>query len=213
MNKSTKIMFLIGLIVNILEIIALIVGIIACSIAVGASDQIYQALIDAGYTQYTAEGVKSTFTFGAVSCVFGLMLSVVVLILAIFAKKSQEQGKHSTAWPIVMIVFGVFDNLFYMIAGILCLVENTQTVPAKAQANTAPKVQAETKQEKAIESKPAAKTTKAASASKASKKATAKTTSKKTTTKPKTASAAKTAKSSSAKSSTTKAKTTTKAKK
>ena len=143
MNKSTKIMFLIGLICNVLEIVALIVGIIALSIAVGASEQIYNELIAEGDTQFSSpEQVQAFCVSGVVSCVFGLLISIAILICSRFAKKAQEKQTSPRAWPIVMIVLGALNNIFYMVAGILCLVENTQQPqqqPTKIEEQPAPK--------------------------------------------------------------------------
>ena len=138
MNQSTKIMFLIGLICNILEIVALVVCIFFCAIAVGASDQIYQKCVEQGVTQFdSVEAVTSFFTTGVAACSFGLLFSIAVLVVSRLAKKAQEENRANKGYPITMIVLGALDNVFYLVAGILSLIENTQgaKVPAKAIAS------------------------------------------------------------------------------
>ena len=158
MNKSTKIMFLIGLICNILEIITLVVGIFALAIAVGASDEIFARLPASVQDQFqNAAGFKQWCVTGCVSCVFAVLISVAVLVLSRYAKKAQEKGNTTIVWPILMIVLGALNNIFYLVAGILCLVENNQKQqPAQAPAQTQPAPQPVI-EEKPVEEKPAAK--------------------------------------------------------
>lgn len=134
MNQSTRIMFLIGLICNILEIICLVVGIVGLAIAVGDSAAIFDRLPADVQAQFVdAETFKKYLATGCAGCVLGLLISIAVLICARLANKAQEKGTNPKAWPIVIIVLGALNNIFYLVAGILCLVENTQPAPAKAK--------------------------------------------------------------------------------
>ncbi len=173
MNQSTKIMFLIGLICNILEIVVLIVGIFFCAIAVGASDQIYQKCVEQGVTQFdSAEAVSSFFTTGVAACSFGLLFSIAVLVVSRLAKKAQEENRANKGYPITMIVLGALDNVFYLVAGILSLIENTQgaKVPAKAIASENNTKTEEVKAETEVSAPAKAETEEKAPAKKVAKK-------------------------------------------
>ena len=142
MNQSTKIMFLIGLICNILEIIVCIFGIFALAIAVGDSSEIFANLPADLQAQFAdVKAFEAWLVSGCVGCVFGLLISIAVLICSRLAKKAQEKGTSPKAWPIVMVVLGALNNIFYLVAGVLCLVENMQQPqPAKVEeAQPAPK--------------------------------------------------------------------------
>lgn len=134
MNQSTKIMFLIGLIFNILEIVALVVGIFVCAIATGASEQIYQELVNRGVEYFkNSQEVLNFCVSGVVACVFALMLSVAILVIAMLSQKRQRENSKGKALPITLIVLCALNlsHVFYIVAGILCLVENSQsTSPA-----------------------------------------------------------------------------------
>lgn len=141
MNQSTKIMFLIGFIFNVIEITALMVLFIACCMFVGMSDEIYVNLTVDWFN--TPEEFTTFLTTGAVSCSFGVVISAAVLVCAVLAYKAQDKQPASKIWPIVMIVLGALNNILYLVAGVLSLIENQQlecqcASQKAATANNAP---------------------------------------------------------------------------
>ncbi len=193
MNQSTRIMFLIGMIFNVLEITALLVGFIGLCMAVGVSDDLYLEVCEKVNWFASPEVFTQFLTEGAVSCAFGVVISAAVFVCAILAQKSQEKNRKSKVWPIVMIVLGALNNVIYLIAGILCLIENQEQyaprqavsenacAPAKAEATqtvvAAPVIATEPAKEEvpAEEEVPAKAEPKKAPAKTAAKKPAAKT--------------------------------------
>lgn len=130
MSKANRIMYLIGLIFNVLEIVTLLVGTFALALAIGASDELFSKLpedVKAKFADVAA--FKAWLTTGCVSCVFGMLISIAVLVISRIAKKAQETGVHAKGWSIVILILGVFNNLFYFVAGILGLVEQPEAKP------------------------------------------------------------------------------------
>ena len=135
MSKANRIMYLIGLIFNVLEIVTLLVGAFALALAIGASDELFSKLPEDIKTQFAdAAAFKSWLITGCVACIFGLLISVTILVLSRVSKKAQETGVHAKGWSIVILILGVFNNLFYFVAGILGLVEQPEAKPQEAIA-------------------------------------------------------------------------------
>lgn len=187
MSKANRIMYLIGLIFNVLEIVTLLVGAFALALAIGASDELFSKLPEDIKTQFAdAAAFKSWLITGCVACVFGLLISVTILVLSRVSKKAQETGVHAKGWSIVILILGVFNNLFYFVAGILGLVEQPEAKPQEAIAQETPVKQevAPAKQE-TKPAKQATKPTKQATKPTKQETKTTKTTTKTTTTKKK----------------------------
>ena len=85
---------------------------------------------------------KTISIFGAIGCAaygYLLVLSIVLLVLSIRARKSLETDDTNTSPHVLMIIFGVFAiaglfGIFYLLGGVFGLVENNNLQQQKAIA-------------------------------------------------------------------------------
>lgn len=123
MKEASKIMYLIGTIFNVIsivfELLMLVLGIVATAFYKEIYEQ--QSLPKA----YTESQIKSAGLGLIIGCAIALIISIVVLILALRARKKLNNNATDTIPHIVMIVIGAFGDIFYLLGGIFGLVAET----------------------------------------------------------------------------------------
>ena len=122
MGKASKILYTVGKVVNVFEIImtafALVMGILIAAFG----DAVIPSTPAFNWMRMTYTGV-GMIVGGAVA----LVISVVTLVLANNATRALENGRTENAPHIVMIVVGFFGDIFYLLGGIFGIVsENTE---------------------------------------------------------------------------------------
>ena len=125
MKKASQILYTIGKVFNVIEIIGFALMIVAGIVALvfPEADMIEQAASWLNMGAVTATGI-GMIVAGAI----GLIVSAIVLYFANRATKSLYNGVNDTVPHVIMIVVGFFGVIFYMIGGIVALVaENTQS--------------------------------------------------------------------------------------
>ena len=122
MKNASKILYTVGKVVNVIEIVltslALVFGVLVLIFGRQIIPDI-PMIID-----ITAIATGTGFTVGGV---VALIFSIVTLVLANNATRALENGTVDNAPHIVMIVIGVFGDIFYLLGGIFGIVsENTE---------------------------------------------------------------------------------------
>ena len=122
MKNASKILYTVGKVVNVIEIVltslALVFGVLVLIFGRQIIPDI-PMIID-----ITAIATGTGFTVGGV---VALIISIVTLVLANNATRALENGTVDNAPHIVMIVIGVFGDIFYLLGGIFGIVsENTE---------------------------------------------------------------------------------------
>ena len=123
MKTASKVMYTIGRIFNIFAIVVSIIILILGIVCIAAPDRIAGASEDLA----DADAAKA---YGIVLVITGVILLViyaVVCILAGHASRSLNNGRKDNAPHILMIIVGVFGDIFYLLGGIFGLVaENSE---------------------------------------------------------------------------------------
>ena len=123
MKKASSVMYLLGRIFEILEIIFSAFGAFIGFVAAQNSELVYQKIVESGAnTDITsAAQVKEVGIGMIISCAIAIVLGVVVLTLLARAKFAVEESKPAKKLHISLIVLGVFTNLFILLGGAFAL--------------------------------------------------------------------------------------------
>lgn len=122
MKKASSIMYLLGRIFEIFEIVASAFMVFVGIVAATRSEEVYQNIIEAGTTDITGPAqVKQVGISLLVGAVVAIVVGVVVLTLLAYAKRAVEEGKPAKKLHVAMIVFGVCTNLFILLGGAFAL--------------------------------------------------------------------------------------------
>ena len=112
-------MYLIGKIFTIIEAIGCCIASILGIVAIVAKDDVYKQAIADGYSDFKSpEHVRALGVTLLVGALVALVIQIVVLILAKRANKAIEKDDKNNKPHIVMIVIGVFSNIFYLLGGV-----------------------------------------------------------------------------------------------
>ena len=118
MKTASKVMYTIGRIFNILAIIACVIILIFGIVAMVAPGKLAEASQDFD----TPEELKA---MGMTMVITGAVLFVVYVIicaLAGHARKALNNSKTENAPHIIMIIVGIFGDIFYLLGGIFGLI-------------------------------------------------------------------------------------------
>lgn len=124
MKNASKVMYLIGKIINIIEIVVASLLLASAIFVIGAPDQ-FVGKVDKITTVEEAKALGITLLVIAIVI---LIVSIVILVLANKAKKSLDNGATDNKPHIVMIVIGVLGgDIFYLLGGVFGVIaENKQ---------------------------------------------------------------------------------------
>lgn len=122
MGNASKILYTVGKVVNIIEIVMtslmLLLGLVVMIFG-----ETVAANIEALSTMLTMASGTGFTIGGAVA----LVISIVTLVLANNATRALDNGIKENAPHVVMIVIGALGDIFYLLGGIFGLVaENTE---------------------------------------------------------------------------------------
>lgn len=124
MKNASKVMYLIGKIINIIEIVVASLLLASAIFVIGAPDQ-FVGKVD---KITTAEEAKAMGIALLVIAIIILTISIVILVLASKAKKALDNGATDNKPHIIMIVIGVLGgDIFYLLGGVFGVIaENKQ---------------------------------------------------------------------------------------
>ena len=122
MGNASKILYTVGKVVNIIEIV-----VTSLMLLLGVAVMIFGEAIAVNFQAVASFLNMATGTGFTIGGAVALVLSIVTLVLANNATRALENGVTENAPHIVMIVVGVFGDIFYLLGGIFGLVaENTE---------------------------------------------------------------------------------------
>ena len=122
MSSASKIMYTIGRIFNIIAIVVTIIIVIIGIVGLAAPDKLAGASED-------LPDANAARAYGLVCLITGAILLVVysiVCAIAGYARRALNNGKKDKAPHILMIIIGVFGDIFYLLGGIFGLVAEGQ---------------------------------------------------------------------------------------
>ena len=122
MGNASKILYTVGKVVNIIEIVMT-----SLMLLLGLVVMIFGETITANIEALSGMMTMLSGTGFTIGGAFALVLSIVTLVLANNATRALDNGIKENAPHIVMIVIGVLGDIFYLLGGIFGLVaENTE---------------------------------------------------------------------------------------
>ncbi len=120
MKTASKVMYTLGTIFNIIGIFLWAIFIVLGILTRTFSKDIFERRT-AGAT-YTEADVKIVGTVLMVTGIIAIVITIIVLILAAYARRKLNNNQRDLAPHIIMIVIGVFGSLFYLLGGVFGLV-------------------------------------------------------------------------------------------
>ena len=122
MKKASGVMYLLGKIFEIIEIIFSAFVALIGAVAIARKEEVFQKIVESGNTDITSvEQVQQVGITLLVSGIVAIILGVVVLTLLAHARRAVEEAKPANKLHISMIVLGVFTNLFILLGGAFAL--------------------------------------------------------------------------------------------
>ena len=119
MKSATKTMYLIGKIFTIIEAIGSCIAAVLGVVAIAANKEVYRQAIADGYSKFESPAQVREFGIALlVGALVVFIIQLVVLALAKRARKATEKDEKDTKPHVVMIVIGVFSNVFYLLGGV-----------------------------------------------------------------------------------------------
>ncbi|MBO4262596.1 MAG: hypothetical protein J5903_02290 [Clostridia bacterium] len=125
MGKASKSLYLVGKVINVVELVlaalAMVLGLIVMTTDSGAAQTALTGVTDV----MTRMGISLSGMGVFVGSTIMLVASIVTLALAIWAGRAIDNGRVDITPHVVMIVVGVFGNVFYLLGGVFGLFDET----------------------------------------------------------------------------------------
>ena len=121
MKSASRVLYIVGRVFNVVTMIFALVGIILGAIFIALKDQIAEACADLEYFN-TAKEIEVIGIVFLVSSIIGLLVYVVIFILATNASKKLKEGSTEVAPHVLMLIVGLFGDIFYLLGGIFGIV-------------------------------------------------------------------------------------------
>ncbi len=119
MKQASKLLYSIGFVFNIIDLVFLSIFIILFGVALGDDALIEQAATDTNYSQTVV--FQFLLVFVIVTSIF-FAVHFVILFLVISARKNLINKTGRMSPHVLLLLLGIFDlNLFYIIGGVLGL--------------------------------------------------------------------------------------------
>ena len=122
MKTASKVMYTIGRIFNILAMIGFLIVLIMGIVAIAKAPDV-AAQADATMTVEEARAAGITLT--TVGAIF-VAVYCIIFVLATHASKALNNDKKENAPHVLMIIIGVFGDIFYLLGGIFGLVAESE---------------------------------------------------------------------------------------
>lgn len=130
MKSASRAMYIVGKVFNIIEMVLTPFIVVFGALCIAYKNEIFNKLFEEHLTTLSSpEQVKylgiSLIIFGVVA----FIISLVIYLLARKASRSLANGDKSTTPHVIMLVIGIFGDIFYFLAGlfgVLSINENTE---------------------------------------------------------------------------------------
>ncbi|MBR6071475.1 MAG: hypothetical protein IKP77_01415 [Acholeplasmatales bacterium] len=123
MKDASRIMYTIGKVFSVIEIVISSIMLLAGILCRVFSVEIYN---EQKGRSFTLDDVKALSTSLIVIASISLIIVFIVLILANNAQKKLKNNKKDIAPHIIMIVIGVFGDIFYLLGGVFGIVAENE---------------------------------------------------------------------------------------
>ena len=127
MKDASRVMYVIGKVFNVIEIVCVGLLLIGSIMIVADPARFISTFneVDPNRT-YTLAEISALGITLLVSMIIALAVSIVTLVFANKAIEKLDNGEQKNTLQIVMIVLGVFNSIFYLLGGIFAVVYNGQ---------------------------------------------------------------------------------------
>lgn len=123
MKDASRIMYTIGKVFSIIEIVISAILLLAGILCRVFAEEIYN---EQKGRSFTLEDVKALSITLIVFASISLIIVFIVLILANNAQKKLKNNKKDLAPHVIMIVIGVFGDIFYLLGGVFGIVAENE---------------------------------------------------------------------------------------
>lgn len=116
MKSTSKLLYAIGFVFNIIDLFVLTLLIVLCGVAIASSEIIAKV---AAETSYTVDLVQKVLM--ALIIVFSIMFIVhfALVFVVLSARKNLNKNTGKLSPHVILLLVGIFDfNIFYLIGGI-----------------------------------------------------------------------------------------------
>ena len=122
MKSVSKVMYTIGKVINILELVFACCGIVFGSLCIAFKNDIAQRALETSVERFNSPVEVRRFGIALiVAAAISFAIALVVYILAKKATKALKENKNGTTAHTIMLVIGVFGDLFYFLGGLFGL--------------------------------------------------------------------------------------------
>lgn len=119
MKNASKIMYTIGKVINVIEIVFAVLFILLSVLIISQPNAIAEEAIKQGATALdTPQKAQSCGIVMLVGAIIALIVSIVIFILATRAVKRLKENDKGTTPHVIMLVIGVFGDIFYFLGGL-----------------------------------------------------------------------------------------------
>ena len=123
MKSTSKILYRIGQVFNIISILLLAFFIFAFAYGMANSESVYEEIAKQGSVEYTVDEFHKFCTVGLITVIIAAVIDIVVFIIAHKAIKALDKPGVQLGYHVTMIVIGILGgDLFYLIGAIVGLV-------------------------------------------------------------------------------------------
>lgn len=116
MKSTSKLLYAIGFVFNVIDLFLLTIVVILCGVAIASSEIIAQV---AAETSQTVELVQKILMVLIIVCsvIFIVHFALIFVVLSARKNLNNNTGKYSP--HVILLLVGIFDfNLFYLLGGI-----------------------------------------------------------------------------------------------
>ena len=121
MKSASRVLYIVGRVFNVVTMIFSLIGIILGILFIALKGQIAEACADLEYFN-TPKEIEVIGIVFLVSSIIGLLVYVVIFILATNASKKLKEGSTEVAPHVLMLIVGLFGDIFYLLGGIFGIV-------------------------------------------------------------------------------------------
>ncbi|MBQ8468151.1 MAG: hypothetical protein IJ542_00135 [Clostridia bacterium] len=127
MKSASGVLYTIGRIFNVIEIIFAAIATVFAALIMANPSAIYDQLVSEGNNHFSsAVEIETVGITMLVLAILTLVVSIIIYILAKRAQRSLKADEKNSKPHIVMLVIGVFGDLFYLLGGVFGLINSTE---------------------------------------------------------------------------------------